>query len=132
MKEVSIIGMTLIKISTIYFVMGILLGYYMSIVHDYALTPVHVHINLLGWTALTLAGILYHLFPQLAASKLGKIHFWLHNIGLPLMMAGLFLMITLQLESLTPVIAGGATLTTAGILFFALNVWVHLKEEEAA
>ncbi|MCA1010817.1 cbb3-type cytochrome c oxidase subunit I [Halobacillus halophilus] len=124
-------GKTLIKISTIYFVLGTLMGYYMSIVHNYDLTPVHVHINLLGWTALTLAGILYHLFPQLAASKLGKIHFWLHNIGLPLMMAGLFLMIAFQLESLTAVIAGGATLTTTGILMFALNVWMHLKEEDA-
>lgn len=127
----SPIGKTLIKISTIYFVIGTLIGYYMSIVHHYDLTPVHVHINLLGWTALTLAGILYHLFPQLAASKLGKIHFWLHNIGLPLMMAGLFLMIAYQLESLTAVIAGGATLTTAGILIFALNVWMNLKEEDA-
>ncbi|WP_089753827.1 cbb3-type cytochrome c oxidase subunit I [Halobacillus alkaliphilus] len=125
-------GKTLIKISTVYFVIGTLIGYYMSIVHNYDLTPVHVHINLLGWTALTLAGILYHLFPKLAAAKLGKIHFWLHNIGLPLMMAGLFLMIAFQLESLTTVIAGGATLTTAGVLIFALNVWMHLNEEDAA
>ncbi|MGP4069247.1 cbb3-type cytochrome c oxidase subunit I [Halobacillus sp. B29] len=124
-------GKTLIKISTIYFVIGTLIGYYMSIVHNYDLTPVHVHINLLGWTALTLAGILYHLFPQLAASTLGKVHFWLHNIGLPLMMAGLFLMIAFQLESLTAVIAGGSTLTTTGILIFALNVWINLKEEDA-
>lgn len=40
-------------------------------------------------------------------------------------------MIAYQLESLTAVIAGGATLTTAGILIFALNVWMNLKEEGA-
>ena len=76
-------GSRLIKISAIYFVIGVSLGLYMSIVHSYVLTSVHVHINLLGWVSLALAGIIYTLFPDLASTKLAKTHFWLHNITLP-------------------------------------------------
>ncbi|CAM4123383.1 hypothetical protein Gste01_02546 [Geobacillus stearothermophilus ATCC 7953] len=54
-------GVKLIKISVVYFVIGVCIGLGMSMTHSFALTPVHVHINLLGWTALTLAGIIYHL-----------------------------------------------------------------------
>ncbi|PWW19884.1 hypothetical protein DFO73_11878 [Cytobacillus oceanisediminis] len=49
-------GITMIKISTVYFAAGVMLGYYMSSTHSYLLAPFHVHINLLGWTSLTLQG----------------------------------------------------------------------------
>jgi hypothetical protein len=42
-------GIKLIKMSVIYFAIGVLLGYYMSISHSHDLAPVHAHINLLGW-----------------------------------------------------------------------------------
>nr|WP_249365347.1 cbb3-type cytochrome c oxidase subunit I [Cytobacillus citreus] len=121
------VGIRLIKISSIYFAIGILLGYYMSSTHSYILTPVHVHINLLGWTSLTLAGILYHLFPNLAASKLGKWHFWLHNIGLPIMMLSLALLITTENGALQKGTAIGATITSIGILIFVYNILKNLK-----
>ncbi|MFE8698031.1 cytochrome-c oxidase [Cytobacillus sp. FJAT-53684] len=120
-------GIKLIKISTIYFAIGILLGYFMSISHSYVLTPVHVHINLLGWTALTLAGILYHLFPNLASSKLSTWHFWLHNIGLPIMMLSLAGIVTTGNDAFTPGTAIGATLTCLGVLLFVWNVLKNLK-----
>ncbi|MFC0562322.1 hypothetical protein [Halalkalibacter alkalisediminis] len=55
-------GVTFIKISVVYFVIGVLLGYYMSVAHGSNLTGVHAHINLLGWTSMTLAGIIYTMF----------------------------------------------------------------------
>ncbi|MEH7121845.1 cbb3-type cytochrome c oxidase subunit I [Bacillus sp. JJ1532] len=123
-------GIRLIKISAIYFAVGVLIGYYMSTSHSYVLTPVHVHINLLGWTALTLAGILYYLFPKLAASKLAKWHFWLHNIGLPIMMIALAILITTQNEAFTPGTAIGATITVIGVLLFVLNILINLKDNK--
>ncbi|MET3684990.1 cbb3-type cytochrome oxidase subunit 1 [Priestia megaterium] len=122
-------GIKLIKISAVYFGIGIILGYYMSIVHSYALTPVHVHINLLGWTSLTLAGLIYYLFPAFSESKLAKLHVWLHNIGLPVMMIGLFFMIVLENQAFTPVVAAGATLTTIGVLIFVYHILKNLKSE---
>jgi len=58
----------------------------MSIFHVFNLAKVHVHMNLLGWMSLAIAGIFYHLYPNLAKTASAKIHFWLHNIGLPIMM----------------------------------------------
>ncbi|KPL59546.1 cytochrome-c oxidase [Rossellomorea vietnamensis] len=121
-------GIKLIKISVVYFMIGVCIGLYMSMVHDYTLAPVHVHINLLGWTALTLAGLIYHLFPAVSTTKLAKAHFWLHNVGLPLMMIGLFLFV-LGNEALVPVIATGGVLTTVGILLFGINILKELKAE---
>ncbi|WNS76976.1 cytochrome-c oxidase [Bacillus sp. DTU_2020_1000418_1_SI_GHA_SEK_038] len=123
-------GIRLIKISSIYFAVGVLIGYYMSSSHSYVLTPVHVHINLLGWTSLTLAGILYHLFPNLAASKLAKWHFWLHNLGLPIMMIALAIVVTTQNEAFIPGTAVGATVTAIGILLFVFNILKNLKGNE--
>ncbi|WP_204555921.1 cytochrome-c oxidase [Bacillus ectoiniformans] len=117
----------LIKISSVYFAIGTLLGYYMSVVHSYELTGVHVHINLLGWTALTLAGILYHLFPSLTFGKLAGVHFWLHNIGLPVMMVCLTMLLTTKNEAWTAEVAAGATLTVIGILVFTVNVLKNLR-----
>jgi cbb3-type cytochrome oxidase subunit 1 len=121
-------GIRLIKISVIYFMIGVLFGLYMSMTHVYSFTPVHVHINLLGWTALTLAGIIYHLFPAVSATKLAKAHFWLHNIGLPLMMVGLIILISGN-EGVVPVIAAGGLLTTLAVLLFGYNVLTKLKAE---
>ncbi|MDG5789084.1 cytochrome-c oxidase [Evansella sp. AB-P1] len=121
-------GVNFIKISVVYFVIGVILGYYMSISNAYHLTGVHAHINLLGWTSMTLAGIIYALFPKTESSILGKIHFWLHNIGLPLMMIGLFLLLqgNSSLEFLIPI---GATIVVVAVIIFAINLFLNLKKE---
>jgi cbb3-type cytochrome oxidase subunit 1 len=121
-------GSRLIKISTIYFVIGVSLGLYMSIVHSYVLTSVHVHINLLGWVSLALAGIIYTLFPDLASTKLAKTHFWLHNITLPIMMIGLAFIIYGQV-ALTPVVAITGTILVLAIILFAYNILRNLKSK---
>ena len=121
-------GSRLIKISAVYFAIGVSLGLYMSIVHSYVLTSVHVHINLLGWVSLALAGIIYTLFPDLASTKLAKIHFWLHNITLPIMMLGLSFVIYGQ-EVLTPIVAISGTILVLAIILFAINILTKLKSK---
>ena len=54
-------GIKFIKVSVVYFTIGVLLGMYMSMEHDYVLKGVHVHISLLGWASLALAGIIYYI-----------------------------------------------------------------------
>lgn len=120
-------GIKLIKISSVYFVLGVLVGYYMSVSHVYLLTPVHVHINLLGWTALTLAGIIYYLFPQAGETKLAKWHFWLHNIGLPIMMISLTVLLLTENPAVIPGTAIGGTLTALGVILFGINVLKNVK-----
>ncbi|WP_243387850.1 cytochrome-c oxidase [Bacillus kexueae] len=119
-------GIKLIKISVVYFMIGVCLGLFMSMTHNFALSSVHVHINLLGWTALTLAGLIYHFFPETSDTGLAKAHFWLHNLGLPTMMIGLCFYVN-GFESIVPVIATGGLVTTISILLFGINVLTRLK-----
>jgi hypothetical protein len=54
---------------------GVALGVVMGIRHDFSLAPVHAHINLVGWASLSLFGIVYKLYPEMARSRLAALHF---------------------------------------------------------
>ncbi|MDQ0350278.1 cbb3-type cytochrome oxidase subunit 1 [Alkalibacillus filiformis] len=122
-------GIKLIKISVVYFVIGVLLGLYMSMTGQYIYTSVHAHINLLGWTSMTLAGILYLIFPRAGMSPLGKVHFWMHNIALPVMMLGLFLVLAGHLQWL-PLVSIGAIGVVIAVIVFAINIFLNVNIEE--
>ncbi|WP_419880805.1 cbb3-type cytochrome c oxidase subunit I [Peribacillus sp. B-H-3] len=119
-------GIRFLKISVIYFLIGIGFGMFMSISHKFQYAPSHAHINLLGWTSLALSGLIYALYPALAEKKLAKFHFWLHNIGLPVMMLGLIWLESGN-SSVEPLIAAGATVMSLGIICFTVNVLKNLK-----
>lgn len=120
-------GIKFIKVSVVYFTIGVLLGMYMSTEHDYALKGVHVHINLLGWASFALAGIIYYLFPKAGNHTLAKVHFWGANIGLPLMMGGLTTLLLSGSEQATNFISIGATLVVISTILFAYNVLMNVR-----
>lgn len=120
-------GIKFIKVSVVYFAIGVLLGMYMSMEHDYALSGVHVHINLLGWASFALAGIIYYLFPKAGNHTLAKVHFWSANIGLLLMMGGLTTLLVSGSEQSTIFISFGATLVVISTILFAYNVLMNVK-----
>ncbi len=115
-----------IKISVVYFVIGVCIGMYMSMTEKFDFTPVHVHINLLGWMSMALAGLIYVGFPGAAETTLAKVHFWLHNISLPIMMIGLALLVS-GVENAGPAVATGGTLMVLGIIVFAINILKNVK-----
>lgn len=119
-------GINLMKIASVYLVIGILFGMFMSITHKFGYASVHAHINLLGWASLALAGIIYYLFPSASESVLAKIHFWLHNLGLPVMMIGLILLVN-EVAGVEPVIATGGVLVTLGIIAFMFNMLKNVR-----
>ncbi|MFH1489573.1 MAG: cytochrome-c oxidase [Pseudomonadota bacterium] len=118
-------GIWLIKISVVYLFIGTALGMYMSITGDFGLSTVHTHITLLGWTTMTLAGLIYHFFPKAAQSTLCKIQFILFNTGLPVMLAGWAFYI-MGLISVV-VVSVGATITSLATLLFTINILTCLK-----
>lgn len=120
-------GIKLIKIAVIYFLVGICIGFYMSATHSFSLATVHVHINLLGWMSLSLAGIFYHLFPYLTETTAAKVHFWLHNIGLPVMMISIALAIYGAGGIFFPIATAGGAITVIGIFCFGYNVLKNIK-----
>lgn len=120
-------GVKLIKIAVVYFLIGILFGLYMSTFHVFNLATVHIHINLLGWMSLSIAGIIYILFPNLAKTQAAKVHFWLHNIGLPVMMVSIAIAILGGSGLFFPLATIGGALTVIGIFFFGYNVLKNLS-----
>ena len=99
----------------------------MSLTHSFTLSSVHAHINLLGWMALSIAGILYHLFPYLETTTTAKVHFWLHNIGLPVMMISIALAILGVNDIFFLIGTLGGAVTVLGIFCFGYNILRNLK-----
>lgn len=110
-----------IYLALVYFVAGISLGLHMGITGNHALGGVHAHINLLGWVSLALTGLIYQQFPRAAATTLAQVHFWMYNLGLPLMMIGLRDKL-LGHHALEPLLAGGSLLIGLAVLLFAVNI----------
>jgi cbb3-type cytochrome oxidase subunit 1 len=116
-------GAKFFKISVVYFVIAIILGIVMGIIHDFALTPVHAHLNLLGWVSMALFGAIYHFYPQAGNTKLATTHFWLHNLGVPIMQGGLGYMVLTGNESLTVIVIIASLAVVLGGILFAINVF---------
>jgi cbb3-type cytochrome oxidase subunit 1 len=119
-------GLRFLQIAVVYLVVGAILGLIMGITQKFTLVPVHAHVLLLGWASLALAGIVYHLYPAAAGTRLARWHFWLHNVGLPVFMIGLALLLTGS-AAMTPVVATGATVVVVGLVLFCANVFLNVR-----
>lgn len=121
-------GKAYLKIASIYFTIGVLAGLTMGIIHDFRFTSVHAHVNLLGWVTMALFGIIYHLYPNAANTKLAKTQFWLHNIGVPVMLGGIALQVLGVSAALPPTIIGSIAVVL-GVILFMVNVFKHVGKE---
>lgn len=119
-------GLHFLKIAVVYLAIGAGLGLYMGITVQFTLVPVHAHLLLLGWASLALAGIIYHLYPAAATTRLARVHFWLHNLALPVFMVGLGMLLSGR-DGATPIVAGGATTVLVGLILFATNVLLNAR-----
>ena len=110
----------------VYFVLGVALGIGMGIAGNHALYGVHAHLNLLGWASLALIGLIYGAWPRLGRNRLAKTHFWMHNIGLPVMMIGLAGKFT-GYHELEAGLYIGAAVVGLSVLLFAINVLAGMR-----
>ncbi|WP_236561185.1 hypothetical protein [Pontibacillus sp. HMF3514] len=62
----------------------------------------------------------------MANNKLGKTHFWLHNLSLPLFMVGLGFLIYGN-ESLLLLVIVGSNVLAISVIVFVVNVFKNLK-----
>jgi hypothetical protein len=46
-----------LRVAVVFAITGMALGIYMGAAQDFALSPVHAHINLVGWVSMFLAGL---------------------------------------------------------------------------
>lgn len=128
-------GARWIKISGIYFILGIAVGMFMSATIQLQWSAGHAHVNLAGWASIGIIGAIYSIYPEAGNSKLGVWHFWLYNIGLPILLISMF-MIQIQPFPFEGWISfvhiftfGGGTMVAIGVILFIINVFTHIHEK---
>ena len=119
-------GLRFLRIAVVYLFIGALLGGFMGFSQQFTLAPVHAHLLLLGWASFALAGIVYHLYPAGAVTLLARIHFWLHNLGLPVFMVALWMLLTGH-ETAGPFVGISAGVVIIGLTAFVFNVLLNVK-----
>jgi len=124
-------GLKFLKIAVVYLFVGACLGLGMGITQKFTLVPVHAHLLLLGWASLALAGVVYHFYPAASTTRMAQVHFWLHNLGLPVFMIALAYLLTTNAEGATPVVGIAATAVVIGLCLFMINVLVNVKSPQA-
>ena len=119
-----------IKIAVLYLALGVTLGVVMGMLQKFTFTPVHAHLNLLGWASLALVGLVYHAYPQAAETRLARIHFWLHNLGLPPLMISLAFLLAGN-AAFEPIVGISSLVVWSGIIVFVVNVWLAVRPAAA-
>ncbi|MEK5406356.1 hypothetical protein MKX36_10455 [Paenibacillus sp. FSL W8-0439] len=119
-------GKQCLKIAAIYFALGALLSAIIGVSGDYSLSPIQSHIHFLGWTTLGIIGLIYVAFPALSVTILARIHFWIHNISLPMLILAIIGKNYAIAEAGVWVVIGWVLLA-AGIMLFMVNMWDRLR-----
>src|SRR5699024_12337763 len=90
-RRVSIMGAKWIKVSVLYLLLGVGFGLYMHATEQLEWGATHAHINVVGWLTTVAVGVIYSIYPQAGNSALGKLQFWLYNLGLPILLIGMLI-----------------------------------------
>lgn len=122
------IDLKFLLLAALSLVAGVSLGIFMGITHDFQLAPVHAHLNLLGWASLALFGIVYRLYPEMAAGRMAAAHFLLAAPAAVLFPIGIALAV-LSERPLVAIVA--AFLWLAGAILFLVQL-VALSARPAA
>ena len=116
-----------LRMSVIYFVLGVVIGIAMVLWPDSTLDyiPVHVHLNLLGFMSMMIYGVGYHILPKFSGAfiyspKIMNIQFWVANAGL----IGMAISWPLMLRE---VLIVSSFLSLAAVLLFTYNMLMTIK-----
>jgi len=126
MKTVDV---TYFAIGALWLVLGMGLGIGMGAAHDFALAPLHAHINLIGFVAHALFGLAYRNWPALKESRLAPYQFWIFVVATPVTLVGLYFTLTNGPE--LPTILGSAAVFV-GAAIFAAMMWSERLRASAA
>ena len=111
------------RAAVIYALIGMGWGIVMAASHDHSTYPAHAHLNLLGWVSMAIYGMIYRLCPKAAEGMLARLHFWLANIGLLIMIPGVWLIFAVSEEVGEPLATVGSLITIVSMAVFAITVW---------
>lgn len=110
--------------ATFYILIGVSLGLYMAVNHDFTLAPAHAHLNLVGWASLAIMGAFYALLGRETPRRLIAANFVLSNIGVLCMVSALALILAdvVPAKAVGPVFGLGALCVIGGFVCFAVAV----------
>ena len=117
-----------LKTSLVWLGLGVTLGVAMAAKPAWIVyRPAHFHMTLLGFVAMMIFGVAYHVIPRftghpLYSRRLAGVHWWISNIGLALLVTGFALAPHIGAARI-PIMAAGATLSTSGGFAFIVNLW---------
>jgi hypothetical protein len=121
----------LLRIAVVYWVIAVAWGVYMGSTENFTDIPVHAHLNLLGWVSLALCGLVYAVLPRLAETRLARLHFWLHNLSLPPLMVGVWLIVHGRSDIGGPIAGITSIVMLLAIVAFAGNIWLGRTPDRA-
>ena len=111
---------------------GMSLGVWMGANEDFALRPVHTHLNLLGFASMMLFGLFYRAFPAAGRGWLPMAHFVLSVLGFLILMPTLALALLGKPEFMPAMIASEIMLVGSMLLFVVIVFMATMKKDEAA
>lgn len=117
-----------LRASLIWLSAGVSLGVAMAVHPPWQLyRTAHLHMLLLGFVMMMIAGVAYHVLPRFAATplhspRLAALHFIVANAGLLLLTTG-FIVRFHVVAIATPMLATGGVLSAAGAYMLAWNLW---------
>jgi cbb3-type cytochrome oxidase subunit 1 len=107
----------------IYAVLGMMLGLFMGMTQDHSQMPTHAHFVLIGWVTFAIYGFFYHAFPSAAVNRLANAHFWMAEISLVVLLAGLFAIFDGKPDLGEPFAAIGSIGILLSMILFAFIAW---------
>ncbi|MEK6576634.1 MAG: DUF1858 domain-containing protein [Nitrospirota bacterium] len=124
-----------IRWAIIYLLIGTIIGFLMGVnmINRSVFRFAHIHINLLGFMAMIVCGIAYHILPRFNARPLKwpglvSYHFYLANIGIIGMVSSQTLALASGLLIFSILFHLASTLMVLSIIFFVANIYGLLTD----
>ena len=107
-----------VTISLSYAVLGMALGIFMAASHDHGQHVTHAHILLVGFVVSFIYGLCHKLWLNNTTSKLAVAQFYIHQVGVAVLVTGLFLLYGefVSLETIDPVLAIASIAVFVGVI----------------
>jgi len=107
--------------AVVYALAGMALGIIMGASGDHSASPLHAHINLLGWASLALMGAFYGIAGERAPARLAWANFIVSNVG-NLMSLAMLSLIVQGKPPILPILIPGEILIVLGMALFGVSV----------
>lgn len=116
------------RMAVLYGLIGMVLGIKMAASDDHTQMPTHAHLMLLGWVSMAIFAIAYRLWTELSETRLAKMHYYLHQLGVLGIVTGLYLkMSSSDFSGVEGLLAISSILTIFSFAIFSYLVWRRIS-----